>query len=39
LARSAARGDREQSDRFARHLTSVDDHYQPNGGRPPFDVL
>jgi hypothetical protein len=38
LARSAARGEREQSDRFARPLASVDDHHQAKG-RPPFDVL
>ena len=35
LARSAARGEREQSDRFP--LASVDDHHQAKG-RPPFDV-
>ena len=39
LARSAAPGEREQSDRFARPLASVDDHHQAKGGHPPFDVL
>jgi hypothetical protein len=39
LARSAARGEREQSDRFARPLPSVDDQHQAKEGRPPFDVL
>jgi hypothetical protein len=38
LARSATRSEREQSDRFARPLASVDDYHQAKG-RPPFDVL
>ena len=38
LARSASHGEREQNDRFARPLVSVDDHYQAKEGRPPFDV-
>jgi hypothetical protein len=38
LARSATHGEREQNDRFARPLASVDDHYQAKEGRPPFDV-
>ena len=39
LARSAARGEREQNDRFARPPASADDHHQAKGGSPPFDVL
>ena len=39
LARSAARGEREGSDRFARALASVDDHRQARAGRPPFDLF
>jgi hypothetical protein len=35
LARSAARGEREQSDRFVRPFASVDDHLQAKGGALP----
>src|ERR1700759_592644 len=36
LARSSARSEREQSDRLARPLSSVDDHHQAKRGRPPL---
>ena len=39
LARSAASGEREGTDRFARTLASVDDHHQAKGGRPASGVL